>query len=719
MSYDGDMKAKLHRLLLAATLLASASLPAADVTDEAIVHHAGATLTVGPTQALFLPAQLSLADWTPSPLWEAPPKAQAEGLPPDWKGLKVTFGETDCRPQATIRVPKGTDLYGTGEVVGPLRRNGTDITLWNTDNYGYRTYDPRRLYQSHPWVLGVRPDGTAFGVIADSTYRGRVELSDTTIRFTFDGPVFPVLILEAPTPHDALRQLATLTGTAPLPPLWALGYQQSRYGYTDAAMSLDVAKTMREKDIPCDVMWMDILYMRGYRIFTFDPKGYPDPKGYMAALHDLGFKGVWMIDPALKDDPNAGYEPFDEAERLGLWVKRADGKTDYVGRVWPGPCKFPDFLRADVREWWAERNRRFVTENDIDGLWNDMNEPAVFGGLGHTMPTDNLHGGDAPGDFPLGPHVRYHNIYGMQMIRATRDGLLRAHPDRRPFVLTRSNFLGGQRYGYTWTGDNFSTDAHMRLSVPMSLNLSLSGQPLNGPDLGGFGQHCTPELMRQWVGFGAFFPFCRNHAARGTRNQEPWALGPETEAVFRTAMRRRYALMPYLYTALRAACTDGSPFMAPVFFADPKDPALRREEQAFMLGADLIVVPAWAKAPALPKGDWKAVRVLDDPAEAGPDQATLLLRPGAALPVLKPASHTGALDWASLTLVANPGPDGVATALLYEDAGDGYAFEKGDFRLTRYTVTLKDGKPEVSAERLAGDRPTAVRNVSVRLAGTH
>ncbi len=717
MSYDEDMKAKLHRFLLAATLLASASLPAADVTDEAIVHHAGATLTVGPTQALFLPAQLSLADWTPSPLWEAPPKAQAEGLPSGWKGLKVRFGDDGARPSATIDVPKGTDLYGTGEAVGPLRRNGRTITLYNTDNYGYATYDPRRLYQSHPWVLGVRPDGTAFGVIADSTYRGTLELGEAHIRFVFEGPTFPVLILEAPTPQDALRQLAALTGKTPMPPLWALGYQQSRWGYKDAAECLAVAKRMREERIPCDVMWMDIDYMRGHRTLTFDPKGHPDPKGYMADLHALGFKGVWMIDPALKNDPNAGYAAFDEGEKRGVWVKRADGKTDYVGRVWPGDCKFPDFLRADVRDWWADANRRFVAENDLDGLWNDMNEPAVFGGFGHTMPPDNVHGGDKPGDFPRGPHVRYHNIYGMQMIRATRDGLLRAHPDRRPFVLTRANFLGGQRYGYTWTGDNLSTDAHMRLAVPMSLNLALSGQPFNGPDLGGFGNRCTPELLRQWVGAGAFFPFCRNHSAH--QPQEPWIFGTETTAAFRTAIARRYALMPYLYALFGAAAKDGSPVMAPVFFADPKDPALRREEQAFMLGADLVVVPAWAKAPALPKGDWKAVRVLDDPAEAGPDQATLLLRPGAALPVLKPAQHTGALDWASLTLVANPGPDGVATALLYEDAGDGYAFEKGDFRLTRYTVTLKDGKPEVSAERLAGDRPTAVRNVSVRLAGTH
>lgn len=708
------MKANTHSLLLAAALLAAPILPAADVSDEAMVHHAGATLTVGPGQALFLPAQLSMANWTPSPMWVAPPKAQAEGLPKDWKGLKVNFGDDGSRPTATVTVPKGTDLYGTGEVVGPLRRNGRTITLYNTDNYGYATYDSKRLYQSHPWVLGVRADGSSFGVLADSTYRGTLELGEDSIRFVFEGPTFPVLIVERETPHEVLRTLAELTGKTPMPPLWSLGYQQSRWGYKDANACLGIAKKMREARIPCDVMWMDIDYMRGHRVFTFDPKGHPDPKGYMAELHKLGFKGVWMIDPALKNDPNAGYAAFDEADKRGVWVKRADGKTDYVGRVWPGDCKFPDFLRADVREWWADINRRFITENAIDGLWNDMNEPAVFGGFGHTMPADNIHGGDQPGDFPRGPHVRYHNIYGMQMIRATREGLLRANPDRRPFVLTRANFIGGQRYGYTWTGDNLSNEGHMRLAIPMSLSLALSGQPFNGPDLGGFGNRSNPKLMRQWAGFGAFFPFCRNHSAH--QAQEPWVFGKETTDAFRTAMERRYALMPYLYTLFRNAAAEGDAVMAPVFFADPKDPALRREEQVFLMGADLLVIPCWAKNPALPKGDWKVAKVLDDPAEQGPDQATLLVRPGAALPVLKPAQHTGALDWSQLTLVANPGPDGTATALLYEDAGDGYAFEKGDYRITRYTVTQKDGKLTVADEHVAGDRPTAVKHVTVRLA---
>lgn len=709
------MRKMLVAALCALGMMAGAKDVEATLKTQLEVKKPGATLTVGETQALFMPPNVDFSAWGPSPIWAegARPQPRAYGLPKGWKGLKVAFRDDFGRAQAIVAVPKGTDLYGTGEVQGPLRRNGHTITFWNTDNYGYRSYDPSRLYQSHPWVLGVRPDGSAFGVLADCTYRGSLTLTETEIRFDFEGPVYPVLIFEGKDPNDVMRQLAERTGTMALPPLWALGYQQSRWGYKSAQECLNVARKMRERKIPCDVLWMDIDYMRGYRVFTFDPKRFPDPKGYMEALHALGLKGVWMIDPGIKQDAE-GYGVYAEGEAGGHWVREADGKTDYVGRVWPGACKFPDFTRSETRAWWSGLTARFMAENDLDGIWNDMNEPAVFGGTGHTMPPDNVHRGD--GVLPPGPHVRYHNVYGLQMIRATREGILRARPDRRPFVLTRSNFLGGQRYGATWTGDNLSTDAHLRQAVPMTLNLGLSGQPFNGPDLGGFGNHCTPELMRRWVGFGAFFPFCRNHASQGTRPQEPWALGAETEAVFRTAMERRYALMPYLYTVFREAAESGAPVLRPVFFADPADPALRREEQAFLLGGDLLVVPAFAKNPALPKGDWREVRVLDTPDEAQADQARLFLRPGAAIPVAKPAQHTGALDLSTLTLLANPDAEGRAVATLYEDAGDDFGYRQGDFRLTRATVTVKEGKPEVCTERLAGERPTAVRTFVPRLA---
>mgnify|MGYP002520897858 CR=1 FL=1 len=674
----------------------------------------GAILTVTPTQVLFMPPKVPFSAWQNTPIWAdgARPKPSAQGTPKGWKGLTAAFHDAFGRAQATVNIPAGTDLYGTGEVLGPLRRNGQTITLWNQDNYGYQSYDPTRLYQSHPWVLGLRPDGSAFGVLADSTYRGSITLTETQIRFDFEGPVYPLLIIEGSDPADVLRQLADRTGHMPLPPLWALGYQQSRFGYKSAADCLRIAQTFRNKRIPCDVMWMDIDYMDGYRVFTFNPKTFPNPKAYMAELHRLNLKGIWMIDPGVKTDP--AYAVYQQGQDGNHWVKTADTQTDFIGRVWPGNCKFPDFTRAETRAWWSRLTASFVTQNDIDGLWNDMNEPAVFDGTAHTMPPDNFHRGDGA-LFTPGPHVRYHNIYGMQMIRASRQGLLNARPNCRPFILTRANFLGGQRYGATWTGDNLSSPAHLRLSIPMTLTLGLSGQPFNGPDLGGFGNSCTPQLMRQWVGFGAFFPFCRNHACKGTKAQEPWALGKETETVFRTALERRYALLPYLYTLFREAAETGAPILRPLFFADPKDPALRREEQAFLLGGDVLVLPAFATHPARPKGNWAPVSLLNSPAEHHPDQAALLLRPGAILPVIKPAQSTEEADFSDLTLLANPNENGMAEGLLYEDAGDGFGYQTGNYCLTRLHLENKNGSPTLTATHIEGARSSAVKNTTLKL----
>ena len=384
--------------------------------------------------------------------------------------------------------------------------------------------------------------------------------------------------------------------------------------------------------------------MDGFRIFTFDKSRFPDPGATNDYLHGKNFHSVWMIDPAAKVDP--GYAVYDSGSAQRVWVQTRDGK-DFHGTVWAGESVFPDFTMPATREWWGGLYRDYLAKG-VDGVWNDMDEPAVFDGPDFTMPEDNVHRGG--GELPPGPHAMYHNVFGMLMTRSTREGMLKARPGKRPFVLTRSNYLGGQRYAATWTGDNEAKESFMRQSIPMSINLGLSGQPLSGPDIGGYEGKGTPGLYANWMAVGAFYPFSRAQR-RWHPNREPWSFGPEIENVARTALERRYRLMPYLYTLAQNASVHGEPIMQPVFFADPKDPDLRGEDQAFLFGPDLLVVPRWAESPKLPKGIWRDVSLLDGTSEQDGYQPALKIRGGAILPLGKVVQNTSENSFDPLTLL--------------------------------------------------------------------
>ncbi len=666
---------------------------------------AGAPALVGDGIALFVPAPLDAGHLPPSLCLARAPRL-AGPLPAAWSEVPQ-FSSDGTHFRAVVAAGPGVDLYGSGEVTGPLRRNGRTITLWNTDNYDYATDGGRRLYQSHPWVLAVRADGTAFGVLFDTTWKATLSCADG-IALTSEGPAFPVLVIDRATPAAVLAGLAELTGPMALPPRWALGYHQCKWSYAPAARVREIADGFRSRRIPCDVIWLDIDYMDGFRNFTFDPRGFADPAGLNAYLHDRGFKSVWMIDPGVKVD--SGYTVFASGTAQDLWVRTAAG-GEFRGNVWPGPCVFPDFTMPAARAWWAALYGDFLATG-IDGVWNDMNEPAVFDAPDKTMPEDAWHrGGDG---LPPGPHRQYHNVYGLLEVRATHEGLLAARPDRRPFVLTRAGFLGSQRYAATWTGDNASTETDLRLAVPMSLNLGLSGQPFNGPDLGGFAGNAAPELWARWVGFGAFFPFCRGHGGKDTNAKEPWAFGPEVERTARMALERRYRLLPCLYTLFREAAQTGLPVMRPVFLADPADPALRAEDQAFLLGADLLVVPRWAADPRLPRGVWREVSLVPgDRADA--NQASLLLRAGSIVPLGRVVQSTAEDSLDPLTLLVCPDERGTAEGRLYEDAGDGFAYRDGDYLLTTYRAATQDGRIVVTVAATEGRRPRPARHVVIEV----
>ncbi|MDX2133120.1 MAG: glycoside hydrolase family 31 protein [Planctomycetota bacterium] len=710
-----------------------------------------------------LPSYALLAE--PAALGPLPP------VPADFP-VRPAFSAGVHNHAARIAIAPGTSLYATGECTGPLLRNGRRTVAWNFDAYAFDDTSAH-LYQSHPWVLALRADGSAFGLLADTTYRCEIDAAcddPLAVQFRAEGPAFPVIVIDAPSPRDVLRELARLTGAMPLPPRWALGYHQCRYSYYPDAEVRRIARGFREHRIPCDAIWLDIDYMEGFRAFTVDAAKFPDPRALTHDLAAAGFRSVWMIDPGLKHEPHhaepAPITPDDAlatpsppcsarvvtstdpappapaiskpaelaAHRARLisgdehrvWVTRADG-SPYTGEVWPGPCLFPDFTAPHVRQWWGTLHPALLAHGPA-GLWNDMNEPAVFGVASKTMPLDARHAGDpgmiTPAGTPQGPdraregaHARYHNVYGMQMIRATRDALAAARPHARPFVLTRANYIGGQRYGATWTGDNTANWYHLDASISMVLNLALSGQPFSGPDIGGFIGNGNAALFARWMGLGALLPFCRAHTAVGTIQKEPWAFDERTTSTCRRALQRRYRLLPYLYTVFRDSSLSGLPVARPVFFADPADPALRAEDDAFLLGDDLLVVAATApgaasRSPSLPRGVWREI----DPAH-DPDLPRLFIRAGAIIPCGPDLQWSDQHPLDPLTLLVSLDEHGHATGDLYEDAGDGLGYQHAEFRLTRYHAAADPHTHAVTihAHRQAGEWTIPHRALHVRI----
>lgn len=704
------------------------------------------------------------------------PQHRSEPLPPSFALVAPLTGVGAASPESAREIPQfldrdglrvirlrtepGTSLYGTGEIAGPLLRNGRETVAWNADTFLY-TDESRGLYQSHPWVLAVREDGSAFGVLADTTYRCWIDLRKEIggIEFRCEGHSSAIYLIEAtpargasPPPdasrdaHPAdgemriparealchaqtsvggvLRGLAAITGRMPMPPKWALGYHQCRWSYEPEARVRHVAAEFRRRRLPCDCIWLDIDYMDGFRCFTFDPNRFPDPKQLNDDLHADGFKTVWMIDPGIKVEPD--YFVYKSGHEGNHFLLTPDGK-EYHGQVWPGTCAFPDFTRAQTRRWWGDFYKDFLA-NGIDGVWNDMNEPAVFDNPLKQVPENLHHRADEDLGGP-GPHARYHNVYGMLMVRASREGMERARPDKRPFILTRSNYIGGHRYAATWTGDNESTWPHLAWSITMILNLGLSAQPFSGPDIGGFFGHCSPELFARWMGVGTLLPFARAHSIKDSPDHEPWAFGPEAERVSRLALQRRYRLIPYLYTLFREASVTGLPIARPLFFADPTDSMLRAAEDSFLLGESLLVradvTPTdegdarGCRSP-VPRGIWRTFEVLDPlNGQSDPQLPELRLAGGAILPLGPVMQYVDEMPLDPLTLVVSLDDSGQARGELYEDAGDGYGYRDGEYLITRYRARRigEEVIVDVASSEGSMQRPRRQLDVIVLLSG--
>jgi alpha-glucosidase len=618
-------------------------------------------------------------------------------IPADPVGDPVAFEADGARVLARVAFPAGTSFYGTGEAAGPLLRNGRTVTLWNSDPSPYDETTPA-LYQSHPCVLAVLSDGRAVGLLADSSRRGTIRHASDAVELAFEEEPFDLYWIEADHPLEATRGLAALVGTIAMPPLWALGYHQCRWSYMSSAELREVAAELRRRGIPCDALWLDIDSMDRFQVFTFDRSTFDDLPRLTDELRDQGFRTVAILDPGLAVDS----ELAKTALERGLLVLDAEGKPA-AGKVWPGMCHFPDFTSAKVRAWWALEVAEWLEKTRFDGLWTDMNEPAVFEVPSRTLGEDARHAGfDGRG----GSHAVWHNLYGQAMAWATREGFERAYPERRPFLLTRANHICGARFAATWTGDNRSRWEDLAWSIPMVLNLGLSAQPFAGPDVGGFQGDPSPELFARWFAAAALLPFCRGHSEKHSCRKEPYAFGPEIEAAVRAALELRMRLLPLLYTLFREAHESGAPIARPLFFADPADPELRAADDAFLLGDSLLVAPVVragarerkVRFPRVP-GGWSAFpaggeRILERERAVPAPLGTLPLfaRAGSILFECEPRACSASPLLGPLAVHVFPDEQGRAAGRLYEDEGEGHAHRDGVFRDARFSARLDAGE---------------------------
>jgi alpha-glucosidase len=596
-----------------------------------------------------------------------------------------------------LESPPGTQYLGLGDKPGALGRRGRAFGNWNTDAYAWQeSTDP--LYKTVPFFFALR-EGAAHGVFLDTTWRSHFDFGVArrdAISFGAEGGALEWYLVAGPHPKQVLERYTALTGRMPLPPLWSLGFHQSRWSYPTAARVREVVRAYRAAGIPLDAIWLDIDYEEKHRPFTVNRTAFPDLPGLVRELAAQGVRVVTIVDPHIALLPGNGYAPYDSGMAGDRFVRAANGSV-FVGRVWPGPSVFPDFADPAVRAWWGSLFGPLWVEAGVAGIWNDMNEPSVFDGPGKTMPLDARHR-IAPPDAPPreAVHREVHNAYGMLNAQATAEGLRRLTPDRRPFVLTRATFAGGQRSAAIWTGDNSATWNHLRLSVPQLLNLGLSGFPLVGADVGGFRGTPSPALLTRWIEVAAFTPFFRDHTEKGSADQEAYVGDAAEVAARRRAIAERYRLMPYLYTLAEEAARTGVPIMRPLLLEFPEFGTGGPDSQ-FLFGPALLIAPPPDESEddyllVLPPGsDWFDYWT----GHALGKEAPLLLSPnihplpvfaraGSILPRQPLVQSTAERPQGALELLVYPGPE--ASGTVYWDDGITLAHTRGVFLRQAFTA---------------------------------
>ena len=630
-------------------------------------------------------------------------------LTPDDSGWQLTLSE-----QAAV--------YGLGEMPRGINKRGWHYITNNTDESRH-SEDKLSFYGAHNFLL-VRDGSTCFGLFVDFPGKVYYDIGYTRhdlFSFHTETPDYDLYLLSGGNENAICREFRTLIGRSYIPPKWAFGLAQSRWGYKTEEDVREVARQYKEHDLPLDMICMDIEYMQDYADFTVNKERFPDLAKLSADLKAQGIRLVPIIDAGVRIDPN---DPTcTEGLEKGYFCKKADG-TPFVAAVWPGKAYFADFLRPEVREWFGHKYKA-LTDCGIEGFWNDMNEPSLFysperlraflNDMAALREKDNIEqeeffprvvGGamglmNSPADYASfyhevdGQKVRHdqvHNLYGGSMTRAAGEAFVDLRPGQRTLLYSRSSFIGSHRYGGIWLGDNNSSWAQLLANIQMMPSVQMCGFLYSGADLCGFSSDTTPDLALRWLEFGLLTPLMRNHSAVGTRMQEYYRF-PEVLPAVRNMIRLRYALLPYLYSEFMKAALENTSYFRPLAFDYPDDPDAREVEDQLLLGEGLMAAPVYVQNAHgrhvyLPEPmKLLRLRAVDDYDEeilpAGHhyircalDEMLLFLRPGHIVPVAQPANNTAELDDSSLTLWSFL-PDGESAEYrMYRDDGVTTEYEK-------------------------------------------
>lgn len=612
-------------------------------------------------------------------------------------------------------------FIGLGEKTGYLNRRGQFYQNWNSDVPAYAlNQDP--LYATIPFFIGVHSD-VCYGTFFDNTHHSYFNFGggadEELYHFGADDGEMNYYFFGGPTVQQILKDYTALTGRTPMPPLWSLGYQQCRYGYANSTELLDVVRTLREKKLPADVVYMDITYMDHYKVFTWDPVNFPDPKGMVDQLKKMNFDLVTIVDPGIKVEK--GYKAYDEGVAQNQFAKYPDGRL-YIGHVWPGRCHFPDFTKASTRKWWGNNFKASHVDIGVRGFWNDMNEPAAWG---REFP-NLIEFGDAPNKATL---YTIKNAYGLLMAKATYEGTKALMHGQRPFVLTRASYSGVQKFSAEWTGDNYASDEHMLLGQRLLNSMGVSGIPYVGMDIGGFMGEPTAELYVRWMNLGIYSPLFRQHTAIDSRYHEPWLFGEANTRFIRSLLEQRYKMLPYLYSSFYQAHTTGIPInrMLPIIYTHDENVYNDQYSNQFLFGDNILVCPVDSKTMIsevyLPGKGTQWYRLSNDKIYDG-GKAQLVPSPLNDMPVF--VKESGIVPMQSVVQSTKEKGDGILYVhvwkgnagnnfVYYEDDGTTYNYEQSDFY--KRTISYLPQSNQIIFEKKEGNYTSKFDKIKIVLHG--